>query len=61
MDRAHGHAPRVHGDDLVAKAGEPALMLGDQDRLEAAIPVAEMSSRNAPSPVRTVLALLPLR
>jgi hypothetical protein len=40
LDLAHGHAARVHGDDLVVKAREAALMLGDQQRLEAALAVA---------------------
>ena len=39
LDLAHGHAPRVHGDDVVVKSGEAPLVLGDEQRLEAAIPV----------------------
>jgi hypothetical protein len=37
---AHAHAARVHGDDLVIQAVDPGLALGDQARLEAALPVA---------------------
>jgi hypothetical protein len=40
LDLAHRHAARVHGHDLVVEAGEAALVLGDQDRLERALPVA---------------------
>ena len=40
LDLAHRHAARIHGDDLVVEAREAALVLGDQDRLEAALAVA---------------------
>jgi len=40
LDLAHRHAARVHGDDLVVKAGEAPFVLGDQDRGEAPVPVA---------------------
>src|SRR5690606_27035677 len=34
------HAPGIQGNDLVVKTGETALVLGDQQRLEAAVSVA---------------------
>ncbi|EEF27747.1 conserved hypothetical protein [Ricinus communis] len=40
LDLAHAHATRVHRDDALVKAGEAALVFGDQDRLEAAVAVA---------------------
>ena len=40
LDLAHRHAARVHGDDLVVKAGEAPLVLADELRLEAAGAVA---------------------
>jgi hypothetical protein len=39
-DVAHAHPPRVKRDDLVVEPVEPRLALGDQPRLEAALPVA---------------------
>ena len=35
-----GHAARVHGHDLVVEAGEAPLVLGDEQRLEAAVAIA---------------------
>jgi hypothetical protein len=40
LDLAHRHAARVHRHDLVVEAGEAALVLGDEQRLEAAFAVA---------------------
>ena len=40
LDVARGHALGVQGEDLFIEAGEPALMLGDQLRLEGAVAVA---------------------
>ena len=40
LDLAYRHAAGVHGDDLVVEAGEAALVLGDEQRLEAAFAVA---------------------
>src|SRR5215212_7832046 len=40
LDLAHGHAARVQAENLLVKAVEPGLTLGDQQRLEAAGPVA---------------------
>ena len=42
---AHGHAARVHGHDLVVEAGEPALVLGNQLRLERALAIARNGNR----------------
>jgi hypothetical protein len=39
-DVAHAHPPRVERDDLVVEPVEPRLALGNQARLEAALPVA---------------------
>src|SRR3954454_1055799 len=39
-DLQGAHAPRVHRDDLVVEAGEAPLVLGDQLRVEARLPVA---------------------
>lgn len=40
LDLAHGHAACVHRDDPVVKAGEPALVLADDLRLEGSMTVA---------------------
>lgn len=40
LDLAHRYAACVHGDDLVVKAGEAALMLANELRLERALAVA---------------------
>jgi hypothetical protein len=40
LNLPHGHATRVHRDDLRVEAGEPALVLGDQPGIERALPVA---------------------
>lgn len=40
LDLAHAHAAAVQGDDPLVEASEAALVLGDQDRLEAAVAVA---------------------
>lgn len=37
---AIGHAPRVERENLVVEAGEPALVFGDQPRLERALAIA---------------------
>ena len=39
-DLAGAHAARVHRHDLVVEAGKAALVLGDQLRIEARLPVA---------------------
>ncbi|OJA21702.1 hypothetical protein BGV47_32940 [Burkholderia ubonensis] len=39
LNLAHAHAARVHRDDALVEAGEAAFVLGNQDRLEAAIAV----------------------
>jgi hypothetical protein len=36
---ARAHPARVHRDDLVIEAGKPALVLGDELRIEARLPV----------------------
>jgi len=51
----------VQRDDAFVKAGEAALMLGNQDRLEAAVAIAGASTRTGPRSVMTVLPLAPLR
>jgi hypothetical protein len=40
LDLAHRHPARVHGHDLVVEAREATLVLGNEQRLEAALPVA---------------------
>ncbi|SOZ70890.1 protein of unknown function (plasmid) [Cupriavidus taiwanensis] len=60
LDLPHGHATDVNGDDLVIEPGEAPLVLGDQDRIEAAVAVALNVDPQRPSSVSTVLALLPL-
>jgi hypothetical protein len=40
LDLANRHAPRVEAENLLVKAVEPCLALGDQQWLEAAGPVA---------------------
>ena len=40
LDLAGAHAAGVHGDDLVVEAGEAALVLGDELRVEGRQPVA---------------------
>src|SRR5690606_1072552 len=39
-DLPRAHSARVHRDNLVVEAGEPALVLGDQLGIEAALAVA---------------------
>ncbi|KEI30350.1 hypothetical protein CQ06_07610 [Ralstonia solanacearum] len=39
LDLAHGHAPGIHGDDLVVEALEASLVFGNEQRFEAAITV----------------------
>ncbi|KVD46848.1 hypothetical protein WS61_10165 [Burkholderia sp. ABCPW 11] len=39
LDLAHAHAACVHRDDAFVVAGETTLVLGDQDRLEAAVAI----------------------
>ena len=60
LNLADRQAPRVQGEDLVVKAREPALVLGDQPRLERARPRGT-SIGNGPSSVSTVLLPVPLR
>jgi hypothetical protein len=40
LDFARAHAARVQGDDLLVEAGETALVLGNQLRVEATVPIA---------------------
>lgn len=40
LNLAHAHAAGVHRNDAFVEAGETALVLGNQDRLEAAVTVA---------------------
>jgi hypothetical protein len=40
LDLAHRHAARIEAENFLVKAVEPGLALGDQQRLEAAGPVA---------------------
>jgi hypothetical protein len=61
LDLAHRHAARVHRHDLVVKAREAALVLGNQQRLEGASRSRGTSMRTGPSSMRTVLPLAPLR
>lgn len=56
LDLAHGHAARVHSHDLVVEAGEASLVLGDQDRLERALPVARHLDTQRPVLVQHGLA-----
>src|SRR5829696_9197599 len=39
LDLPGAHAPRVHRDDLVVEAGEAPLVLGDELRVEARLPI----------------------
>jgi hypothetical protein len=39
-DLSGAHAPRVHRDHLVVEARKAALILGNQLRIEAGLPVA---------------------
>jgi hypothetical protein len=39
LDLPGAHAPRVHRDDLVVEPGEAPLVLGDQLRVEARLPI----------------------
>ena len=43
---ARAHTPRVHRDDLVIEAGEAPLVLCNQQRLKAALPVARHLQRH---------------
>ena len=40
LDVAHGHAPRIQGEDLVVEPREAPLVLADQPRLERALAIA---------------------
>lgn len=40
LDLTHGHAPGVHRNDLVIKAGETPFVFGDQYGRETAVSVA---------------------
>ena len=40
LNLTHAHAARVHADDVVIEAGQPALILADQLRLEARLAIA---------------------
>ena len=48
LDLAHGHAARVHRDDVMVKAGEAPLVLGDEDQLETAVPFARNFDTHLP-------------
>jgi hypothetical protein len=61
LDLAHRHATGVHRDDLVVEASEAAFVLADQLRLKAPLRSRGTSMLSAPSSVKTVLPLLPLR
>ena len=54
-DLAGTHAARVHRHHLVVEAGEAALILGDQLRIERRLPVPRISSSIRPVSVVTVL------
>lgn len=40
LDLSHAHAACIHADHVVVEAGQPALVLGDQLRLEGGLPAA---------------------
>jgi len=61
LDLAHRHAARVHGDDLVVKAGEAPLVLGMRIGSKEPARSRGTSMRRGPSSVSTVSALRPLR
>ncbi len=56
----HACAARIHQDDLLAKAGKAALILADQDRIEATMPVLRKFSTIHSQPVSTIFGLVPL-
>jgi hypothetical protein len=45
---ARRHSARIHGNDFVVEAGEPSLILGDDLRLEASIPVPRRVQADLP-------------
>ena len=47
LDVPRAHATGVQGDDLVIEAGKPARVLGDQQRIELAIPVTRNIQHHA--------------
>jgi hypothetical protein len=55
-DLAGAHAAGVHRHDLVVEAGEAALVLGDQLRVEGRQPVARDLQFQSPVPVSTDFA-----
>jgi hypothetical protein len=61
LDLPHRHAAGVQRDDLRIKASESPLVLGDDQRLEAAFVSRGTSMSTGPSSVSTVLPLAPLR
>jgi len=40
LDLARAHAAGVQGNDLLVEAGEAALVLGDELRVEPTVPIA---------------------
>ncbi len=46
LDLPHGHAARIHRDDLVVEIGKAALIFGDQLRIERPGPVARNRQRH---------------
>jgi hypothetical protein len=61
LDLPDRHAPGVERENLVVEAGEAALVLRDQPRLERAFAIARPSIGSGPSSVSTVLPPVPLR
>ena len=61
LNLADGQPARIEGEDLVVEAGEPPLVLGNEQRLEGALAIARDVDRNGPSSVSTVFPLVPLR
>jgi len=55
-DLARAHASRIHRDDLVVEARKAALVLRDQQRVEAALPVARHLQRHPAGIGRHALA-----
>ena len=48
LDVARAHAARVERDDLVVEAGKAPPVLGDQRRIEAAVPIARNRQLQSP-------------
>ena len=60
LNLANRHAPRIERKHLVVETGEPALVLGDQPRLERALAITRDLNRQRPVVGQDRLAACPV-